>query len=123
MVLSFVMFFITIPIGMIFVAAKVYGESGKLSFVLGKSILSFFIYVVFSVVIPLLALILYVGPDPKPGRQNFGLVMQTCYLLAIAAYGFLGWLLCSFINGKLIKSYSEFNLSDEKPQSLFPKNY
>ncbi len=117
------LFFITIPIGLFSVAAKVYGEGVGWLLVFGKFIVSLFIYLTFSVIVPILIVFLAFDSDSKFSSLGFKLTMQTVCLLAVAAYGFLGWLLCSLVNGKLIKSYSEFNLTDEKPQSLFPGNY
>lgn len=116
---SFVLLFITIPIGLISVSAKVYGSGANWLVVSGKLLASLSIYLTASVIVPVIILFVVIGPDPgSRGKLNFGFAAQSICLLLVAVYGFTGWLLCSLVNGKFIKSYSEFNLSYEKPQSI-----
>ena len=89
--------------------------------VFGKLLLAFAVYFVISILTPFFIMAMLVGADGKYETVESKLTAQTVCILTVAAYGFIGWLLCSFINGKLIKSVSAFTAFSEKPQSIIPR--
>ena len=118
-VISYILLFVVIPIGLLLISVKVFGEGMKPLIVIGKMMLSFAIHSVTSI----FALVCVAGTlfslDLNGETVREKLTAQTICLLIIAAYGFIGWLLCSFINGKLIKSYKAFSSFSEKTPSIF----
>ncbi len=122
--ISCVLLFVLIPLGLLMVFGKAYGDGANLPVLIIKLIVSGVIHLASSVLIVIFLVFTIIGPDPKPGRRPaFGEESQLICLLIIAGYGFVGWLLCSFVNGKFIKSYSSLNLFTGKPQSLFSSRH
>jgi len=122
--LSYIFLFILIPLGLLLVFGRAYGDGAKLSVLIIKLIISGAIHLASSILTAMLLVVSIIGPHPKPGGEPvFSEEVQLICLLIIAGYGFVGWLLCSFVNGKFIKSYSSLNLFAGKPQSIFPRNY
>ena len=121
--LFYILFFFVIPAGLLLIAVKVYGDGMKFPVIAAKLLLSFIAHFVVSYFSLAFVVVALIGVDPKPNSPYPGLATQTVCLLIVIGYGFLGWLLCSFVNGKLIKSYKAFNLHSEKPQSIFSNKY
>jgi hypothetical protein len=92
-------------------------EIGK---VILKLLLSLSMHIPVSAIIGFLLLFITVGADnySKP-RPPAGWGEITAGLILVAGNALIGWLLCSFVNGKLLKSLSVFNFYSEKPESIF----
>lgn len=117
-----VLIFILIPLGLLLISGKIYGDGEKLPIVILKFLGTLTVHFIASIFTPLIVLLIVIGADPKPGGKfEPTIAAQTVCLLIIAGYGFVGWLLCSFVNGRFVKSFSDFNLFSEKPQSIFPR--
>ena len=56
--------------------------------------------------------------DPKL-NEAIPLKSKVICLILVLIYGFTGWLLCSFVNGRFIKSWRIFKFYEEKPHSIF----
>jgi membrane protein YqaA with SNARE-associated domain len=97
---------------------KVYSSSHNIEYKTFKLVFSFFAYILISVIAFLLGLFFVVGPDPRP-NQAIRLESKILCLILILIYGIVSWLLISFVNGKLIRSWRVFSFYEEKPQSIF----
>jgi len=107
---------------MLMIFARTYGDGAKLPLLVGKLLVSLVGHFASSIFTVLILAFSIIGPDPKPnGKMQFGEETQLICLLILVGYGFVGWLLCSFVHGKFIKSYSTFNSFAGKPQSIFSK--
>jgi hypothetical protein len=85
---------------------------------ISKLIISFLAYFFLSCITFLLIIFSVVGPDPRPNHA-IPVISKVFCLILVLAYGAAGWLLGSFINGKLITSLSFLSLRGEEPQSIF----
>ena len=116
--LLFGLFLITIPLSLL----KIYNTSVNNAFSQTKTsiklLFSFFVYLLMSFIIPLMMLLVVVGPDPRPNRA-IPFENKLICLVLVLVYGFVGWLLNSFVNGKFIKSWRAFSFYEEKPKSIF----
>ncbi|MEP6902835.1 MAG: hypothetical protein ABJA66_13870, partial [Actinomycetota bacterium] len=61
-----------------------------------------------------------VGPDPKP-NQTVPSESKILCLILVLIYALSGWLLGSFVNGKLITLWQIFSFKREEPPSIFEK--
>lgn len=68
---------------------------------------------------PFMFVIVFAGAHTKPVGNSLDLKGKIVYFAMILTYLIIGWLLCSFVNGNLIKPWKIFNRSNEKNQSLF----
>ena len=117
---SFVLLFVLVPLGLLMVFGRTYGNGAKLSVLIVKLIISGIVYLIASGLTVMMLMLSIIGSDPKPGgKPEFGDGVQLICLSIIAGYGFTGWLLCSFVNGKFIKFHSVFTSFTEKPRSIF----
>ncbi|HEX8639304.1 MAG TPA: hypothetical protein VF692_14635 [Pyrinomonadaceae bacterium] len=116
--LIFGLLLITIPLCLL----KIYNAPAVKEFnpskITIKLLLSFFVYFLMSLIIPLMMLFIIVGPDPRPNK-TIPFVSKLMCLILVGIYGFAGWLLGSFVSGKFIKSWQDFSFYEEKAQSLF----
>ena len=120
--ISCVLLFILIPLGLVMVFGRAYGNGANLFVMVGKLFVSIFIHLAVSILTVMMLMLSIIGAHPKPnGASAFGEETQVICVLIVACYAFTGWLLCSFVNGKLIKSYSAFTSFSEKPQSIFSR--
>lgn len=118
-------FFIVIIPALFLITGKAFGDGTKLYIILSKLFASIFIHFLSGFVIFLMMIFITFGPEPRMRTKSAGeeIITQTICLLLVGVYGLIGYALCSFINGKLIKSISEFNVFYEKPQSILPFDY
>ncbi len=115
-----ILLFFLIPLFLLKTANASMEKQGKISKIIVKLFFSVFVHLSISFATGLFLLLLMGAADPKPGRElRFGLEETLTGLLTVIGYGVSGWLLCSFVNGKLIKSLSGFGFNAEKPQSIF----
>ena len=117
--ISYILFFITIPIGLLLISIKAYGDGRTPLIVIGKLLFGFVIYFVVSVVTVGVVFSIIFNINRQSDTIEIELAAQTLCLLIIAAYGFVGWLLCSFIYGKPVKSISDFRLFAGKISPIF----
>ena len=112
--------FVVIPLGLLMVFGRAYGNGAKLPVLIVKFIISGVIHLAASILTVMMLMFAVIGPDPKPGgKPAFDEAAQLICLLIVAGYGFTGWLLCSFVNGKFINSFASVNAYNEKSQSIF----
>ena len=118
--ISYIVFFVVIPIGLLMISVKVFSEGTGPFIIFGKLLLSFVVYAAASILtLSFVVSAVVFGINRNVETIYAELTAQTICLLIIAAYGFVGWLLCSFINGKLVKSYKAFSSFSEKTSPIF----
>ena len=108
---------LAIPVGLIYYAGNSYGGTKNWK-IIGKLIPSFAAFISTCVITLFVLIILVVGPDPKP-EQEMSNGEQIAALLVIYVYAFIGYLLCSFINGSFPKPWKMSFFNSKKPQSIF----
>lgn len=86
--------------------------------VIVKFLFSFAAHILMTYLTFAFLMLLWVGAEPRRGLE-LSTGEELIALSAIFIYGVVGWLLCSFINGKLIKSWTYFSLDSGKPQTIF----
>lgn len=111
--------FFIIALFLLTTANRAAANQSKIAGVIVKLLLSFLIHIPVSAVTGFLLLFITVGADKFERERKIGAGEITAGLIIIFGYALTGWLLYSFINGKLVKLLSIFNLYSEKPQSIF----
>ncbi len=114
-----ILFFFTIPVAVILVAGNVYGKYKTVEIV-GKLLISIFIYIVTTIISFLFSILVVVGAEPRNGKP-LTVTEQVIGLSAVYIYGFVGYLLCSFINGGFFKPWKFSVFYSKKPQTIFGK--
>ena len=94
---------ISISLGLIFFAGKSSGGTSNWKIV-GKLTVAFTAFVLICIITFLILLIMATG-YPKP-EHEITAMQQIIGLTVIYAYGFTGYLLCSFVNGKFLKPWN-----------------
>jgi hypothetical protein len=61
---------------------------------------------------------IFAGAHTKPVGHALGFQGKLLYSAILFFYAFIGWLLCSMINGRLIKPSRNWSLESEKPPSM-----
>lgn len=118
-VLTWLMLLLLIFIALLLSAIIAYAsERGKIE-AIGRSLLAVVAYIFITISVFVSFFYLFLGAEslrePGAGRELIALSVLSGYAVA-------GWLLCSFVNGKLIKSWTHFSLdSGGKPTSIFSK--
>jgi len=112
--------FFIIALFLVITATRMASNQLRISKIVVKLFFSFLVHIPVSAVTGFLLLFITVGPDPHQGRERqIGSGEVTAGFIIIISYALIGWLLCSFVNGKLLTSLSVFNFYSEKPQSIF----
>lgn len=120
-IISYILLFVMIPIGLLLISVKVFGEGTRPLTIFGKLLLSFVVHFAASIFALFFVISIVFSINRKVETVEADLTAQTICLLVIAAYGFVGWLLCSFISGKFVKSYRAFSSFSEKTPSIFQR--
>ena len=81
----------------------------------GRSIVSFLAYLSTTFLALSLLAILNDSGETLNGVDSLGEITSA---FVVFGYAVAGWLLCSLINGELIKSWRHFSLSNRKPISI-----
>lgn len=116
-ILLWIALFLIIPTSVILIAGNTYGRDEKW-LIIGKLLISFFVYSVTTVISLIFSVLVVVGTEPRRG-QPMTAKEQIIALLVIYAYGFIGYLLCSFINGSFFKPWKFTLFNSKKPLSIF----
>lgn len=111
--------FITIPVVVILIAGNVYGKYKTVE-IIGKLLISIFIYLVTTIISFIFSVLVVFGAEPRRGEQMTA-VEQIIGLSVVYFYGFIGYLLCSFINGGFFKPWKFSVFTSKKPQTIFGK--
>jgi hypothetical protein len=115
-ILIWLILFLTLPVALFVSATIAYaGETEKFK-VVGKSLLAVAAYIFTTVFVFASLFYLFIGAEPR----ELGAGRELIALSVLSGYSVAGWLLCSFVNGNLIKSWTHFSLdSGGKPRSIF----
>jgi len=116
--LTWLLLFLALPFTLLITAGITYAGGMEKPKLIGKLFLAFIAHTFVTISISIFLLLLIVGAEPHYG-QEFSTGKELICLLIVFGYGTSGWLLCSFINGKLIKSWTYFSLDSGKPQTIF----
>jgi hypothetical protein len=76
---------------------------------------------IFTVILSgvLIVRMLYAGVHDQPEHRFLEIFGKIFFVFILLAYSFSGWLLCSFVLGKLPFLRQVFNPNSKSPQSLF----
>ena len=114
------LFVLAFPIVFLVVGYVSYINGTKLSEIILKLFVALIGYVcITGVTFPFIFVVVYAGAHSNPVGNSLDLKGKIVYFAMIFAYLIIGWLLCSFINGSLIKPWKILNRSNEKNQSIF----
>ena len=95
--------FVGIPVTLLAIGilCRVYGT--KTSTIIFRLLLAFLAHCLSSAIFMVVLVFILIGPDPKPSDEvSWNRKLIRVFLMLV--YGFIAWLLCSFVNGKLITS-------------------
>ena len=96
------------------VAGNIYGKFKAIE-IIGKLLISIFIYIVTTIVSFIFSILVVVNAEFKQMTAP----EQIIGLSAVYFYGLTGYLLCSFINGGFFKPWKMSFFNSEKPQTIF----
>ena len=83
------------------ILCRVYGT--KTSTIIFRLLLAFLAHCLSSAIFMVVLVYILIGPDPRSSDEiSWNRALIGIFLLLV--YGFIAWLLCSFVNGKLITS-------------------
>ena len=111
------LFFLAIPIACFICAGNNYGKE-NLTAVVGKFLVAFFLYLFATFISGLFTLAAVLGGHKQIGEKMTS-TEQIVALAGIYFYGIVGYLLCSFIFGRLLKPSDLPLISSKKTQTIF----
>jgi len=113
------LFVFAIPLAFLVTGYISYVNGTKSSEIILKLFVAFLGYVcITAATFPFMFIIVYVGAHTKPVGNALDLKSEIIYFAMILAYVIIGWLLCSFVNGSLVKPWKIFNWNSEETQSI-----
>ncbi len=111
---------IGLPIALLVTSYVAYTGGVKISEIIAKSALAFLVYCLITIVVSwFMFLLIFAGAHSEPVGQVLDWKGKIFYSGLVFIYSIIGWLLCSFINGGLIKPWTIFNRNSNKTQSIF----
>ncbi len=114
------LFVLIIPTAFLVTGFISYINGVKTSEIIVKLFAAFLAYICMTAAtFPFMFFVVYAGAHTKPVGNSLDLKGEIIYFAIILAYTIIGWLLCSFINGGLVKPWKIFHWSNEKTQSIF----
>ncbi len=118
--LIWIILFFSLPAALLITATITYAAGVEKFKVIGKLLIAFAGQFLTTLIMLYLILLLIVGAEPRRSRSlELSTGEELTALFALFGYAVAGWLLCSFINGKLIKSWTYFSLdSHGKPPTI-----
>jgi hypothetical protein len=111
--------FLTIPVALMTTSYIRYVNGGRVSEIIATSLLSFILYIFVTIGTGwFIFLMIFAGAHTNPVGQALNFQGKLIFCGIVVFYAFLGWLLCSIVNGNLIKPSTDFNWKSEKPPSI-----
>lgn len=109
-----------IPLAFLVTAYKNYIDGIRVSDIILKLVVAFIGYIsTTAVTLPFMFIIIFAGAHSEPLGNAIDLKGEIFSLTLVLVYAVIGWLLCSLINGGLIKPWSAFRSYGGKTQSIF----
>jgi len=108
-----------IPLSLIVSAYKVYIDGVKKIDILAKLAFGFIVHLVLTfAMFPLIFIMIFAGAHTEPVGNALTFLGKILYICAVSFHTFVGWLLCSFINGRLIRLRSIIGFGVEEHISI-----
>ena len=101
---------LAIPLAFLVTSYSRYISGEKVSELLGKLLVSLIVYISLTVILlPFMFLVIFAGAHTKPVGEVLNLREELFYWVIVLIYALTGWLLCSLINGRIIKPWVSFS--------------
>jgi hypothetical protein len=114
----YIFFFFGVPITFLAIAILCLVYGAKTSTVILRLLLAFLAYGLSTVIFAFGLAFILIGPDyQKPGDPDFWDRLPVGLGLSLVQ-GFIAWLLCSFVNGKLITSIGSIAPEPKKTEII-----
>ena len=109
--------FLAIPVACFICAGNNYGKD-SLTKIVGKFLIAFFLYLTATFISGLFTLASVLGGHKQLGEKMTS-TEQIIALAGIYFYGIAGYLICSFIYGRLLKPLDLPFINSKKSQTIF----
>ena len=108
------------PAALLITGYVAYVDRKKAGEIISKLVLSFIIYGATTFVTGwFMFLLIFAGAHTDPVGQALSWQGKFIYSAIVLSYAALSWLLCSLVNGGLIKPWEIFQFNSNKTQSIF----
>lgn len=114
-----ILLFLAIPVALILIAGNIFGRDETVK-IIGKLLVSLFVYLM-ATIISFFYLMVNSIEIHEPQVIDPNTTHQIVGLFVVYIYGFVGYLLCSFINGSFFKPWKMSIFNSKKPQTIFNK--
>jgi len=109
-----------IPIALIVSGYKVHIEGAKKIDIFAKLTFGFIVHLVLTAAMfPLMFIMIFAGAHTEPIGDALTVGGKLFYISAVSFHAVVGWLLCSFINGRLIRPWLLLYPTMNRPISIF----
>jgi len=108
-----------ISLALIVSGYRIHVEGAKTIDIVAKLTFGFIVHSVLTVTMfPLMFIMIFAGAHTVPVGNALTVAGKIFYVCAIALHAFAGWLLCSFVNGRLIGLRSIVGIGSEEQISI-----
>jgi hypothetical protein len=113
---------LAIPLALIITSYDKYLNGGRVFEIVARLILSFILYFCITIGTSwLMFLMIFVGAHTDPVGEALSFKGRLLYCAVLFFYAFIGWLLCSIVNGRFIKPSRIFSWKSDKPLSILDR--
>lgn len=114
------LFLLLIPLSLLVIGYISYLNEVKVSEIILKLFLAFLGYFFITfLTFWFMFILIFAGAHTNPVGHVLDTKGKIFYSVMVFGYGFIGWLLCSFVNGGFIKPWLVFRWERGKTQSIF----